>query len=105
MIGQNGRGVGYIDVDLLAGEKHLAATTDSDGAAVFPDVPNAHAAGFEVRVYSVQAGPFEIDPKNKDFYFEINGDAIQQVLFKDERLAVEGDRLVMTHWKEGPPMH
>ena len=104
VIGQNGRGVANIDVELLAGKEHLEARTDSDGAAVFPDVPNVHAVGFEVRVYSVEAGPFEIDPKNKDFYFEINGDAIQQVLFKDERLAIEGDSLVMTHWKEGPPM-
>ena len=105
VIGKNGSGVAYIKVQLTAGDQHLEATTDSDGAAVFPDVANARAVVFEVRVYSVEAGPFEINPSHKDFYFEINGDAIQQVLFKDERLTIEGKDLVMTHWKEGPPMH
>jgi hypothetical protein len=104
VMGKNGRGVANIRVGLQTADKPLEATTDSDGAAVFPDVPNAHAVTFEVRVYSVEAGPFKIDPSNRDFYFEINGDAIQQVLFKDEPLAIEGKALMMTHWKEGPPM-
>ena len=105
VIGKNGRGVANIGVQLLAGGERLEATTESDGAAVFRDAPNARAVAFEVRVYSLEAGPFEINPSHKDFYFEINGDAIQQVLFKDERLAIDGKSLVMTHWKEAPPMH
>ena len=105
VLGKDGKGIPNIDVRLLAGGEPLEARTDSDGAAVFPDPPKAHAVAFEVRVYSLEAGPFEINPSNKDFYFEINGDAIQQVLFKDERLAIEGKGLVMTYWKEGPPMH
>lgn len=104
VMGKNGHGVANIKVGLQTADKPLEATTDSDGAAVFPDIASAHAVTFEVRVYSVEAGPFKIDPTNKDFYFEINGDAIQQVLFKNEHLAVEGRSLVMTHWKDGPPM-
>ncbi len=105
VIGKNGKGIANIRVKLEGAEKPLDATTDSDGAAVFPDVGKPEGVSFEVRVYSLEAGPYKIDHTNKDFYFEINGDAIQQVVFKDERLAVDGKTLVMTHWKDGPPMH
>jgi len=104
VIGKNSKGIPNIKIKLLTGGEPIEATTDSDGAAVFPDAPKAHAVAFEVRVYELEAGPFEIDHANKDFYFEINGDAIQQVLFKNERLTIEGNGLVMTHWKSGPPM-
>jgi hypothetical protein len=56
-------------------DQHFEATTTSDGAAVFPDVANARAVPFEVRVCAIEAGPFKINPSHKDFYFEINGDA------------------------------
>lgn len=104
VIGKNGKGIPNIDVRLLAGGEPLEARSDSDGVAVFEDVPKAHAVAFEVRVYSLEAGPYKIDPSHKDLYFEINGDAIQQVLFKNEHLAIEGKGLLMTHWKEAPPM-
>jgi hypothetical protein len=105
VIGKNGKGIPNIDVRLLAGGEPLEARTDPDGMAMFPDAPKAHAVAFEVRVYSIEAGPFKIDPSHKDYYFEINGDAIQQVLFKNERLTIDGNALVMTYWKGGPPMH
>jgi hypothetical protein len=57
-----------------------------------------------VRVYSIEAGPFNIDPSNKDFYFEINGDAITQVLFKYEPLDIDGKALVMKYWNEQSPI-
>src|ERR1035437_3201314 len=98
VMGKNGRGVANIRVELKAGDEHFEATTDSDGAAVFPDAKGARAVSFEVRVYSVRAGPFEGNPSDRDFYFEINGDAITQVLFKNERLAIEEKGLVMKHW-------
>ena len=105
VIGKNGKGVPNIHVQLQTNGKPIEATTDSEGAAVFPDAPDATAVAFEVRVYQLEAGPYKIDPKDKDFYFEINGDGIQQVLFQDEHLAIDGKGLVMTHWKEGPAMH
>jgi hypothetical protein len=104
VLGPDGKGVENIDVHLLTAGKPLEARTDSDGAAVFPDEPKAHAVAFEVRVYQVEAGPLEIDPTKKDFYFEINGDAVTQVLFKDERLAIDGTTLVMRHWDSDKPM-
>ena len=104
VINKNGHGVENIQVALQAANQHFDATTTSDGAAVFPDVANARAVSFEVRVYSIEAGPFKIDPSHKDFYFEINGDAISQVLFKDERLAIDGKDLVMKYWNEKQPI-
>ena len=104
VIGKNGKGVANITVGLQTAGEPLEAMTDSDGAAVFPDVASARAVTFEVREYWLKAGPFKIDPSNKDYYFEINGDAIQQVRFKNESLAIEGKDLVMTHWKDAPAM-
>jgi hypothetical protein len=104
VINKNGHGVENIQVALQAANQHFDAKTTSDGAAVFPDVANAHAVSFEVRVYSIEAGPFKIDPSHKDFYFQINGDAISQVLFKDERLAIDGKVLVMKYWNEEQPI-
>ncbi len=105
VMGKNGHGVANIRVALKAADQHFEATTDSDGAAVFPDAKGARAVSFEVRVYSVEAGPFEGSASDRDFYFEINGDAITQVLFKNERLAIEDKGLVMKHWNEDKPMH
>jgi hypothetical protein len=103
VMGKNGKGVENIDVYMLAGSPEpLEARTDSEGAAVFPDDPKAHAVAFEVRVYELQTKPFEIDPKNKDFYYEINGEAITQVLFKDEKLAIDGTSLIMKRDPDHP---
>ncbi len=104
VLGQNDKGVENIDVHLLTAGKALDGRTDSEGAAVFPDDPKARAVAFEVPVYQIATKPYEIDPKNKDFYFEINGDAITQVSFKDERLAIDGTTLVMKHWDPKEPM-
>jgi hypothetical protein len=43
-------------------------------------------------------------PSDNDFYFEINGDAITAVLFKDEALAIDGNDLVMKYWNAEQPM-
>jgi hypothetical protein len=98
VLGKNGRGVPHIRVTLHAAGGDSEATTTDDGAAVFPDVAKPRAVSFEVRVYELQAGPFDINPAHKDIYFEINGDAIQQVLFADEPLQIEDTSLVMKHW-------
>jgi hypothetical protein len=103
VIGKNGHGVENIQVAIQAGEKHLEARTSSDGVAEFPDVENARTATFEVPVYSITAGPFAINPSRHDFFFEINGDAITQVLFTDEHLAIEGKELVMKFWNDRQP--
>jgi hypothetical protein len=104
VMGRNGHGVENIQVALQAADRHFEATTDSHGAAEFPNVANAGTVAFEVRVYSIKAGPFAINPSHNDFYFEINGDAITQVLFKDEPLAIDGKDLVMKYWNDEQPM-
>ena len=104
VIGKDGHGVENIQVALQTVDQHFEATTTSDGAAVFPGVANARAVAFEVPVYSIKAGPFEIKPSDNDFYFEINGDAITEVLFKDEELAIDGKDLVMKYWNQEQPM-
>ena len=104
VIGKDGHGVENIQVALQTVDQHLEATTSSDGAALFPGVANARAVAFEVPVYSIKAGPFEIKPADNDFYFEINGDAITVVLFKDEELAIDGKDLVLKYWNQAQPM-
>lgn len=104
VMGKNGRGVPNIHVGLQAGEQHLEATTDADGAATFPDTAKPKAVDFEVRVYSLQAGPYDVNPAQRDFYFEINGDTITQVFFKDEPLAIDGNALIMKHGDSPQPM-
>jgi hypothetical protein len=102
---KNGRGVPHIRVTLHAAGGGSEATTNAEGAAVFPDVANPRAVSFEIRVYDVHAGPFEINPSHKDVYFEINGDAIQQIFFADERLKIDGKTLVMKHRGDDRLMH
>jgi hypothetical protein len=105
VIGMNGHGVENIQVTLQAADQHLEATTNPDGAVEFPDLVHADSVAFEVPVYSIKTGPFAIGPSQHDFYFEINGDAIARVLFKDERLAIDGKDLVMKYWNDEKPMH
>ena len=105
VLGQNGKGVEHIEVHLLAGGEPLEAHTDADGAAVFPDEPSARSIALEIRVYQVEAGPFPMKASDKDYYFELDGDAVQQVLFENEKLAVDGHTLIMTHWGQDHPIH
>ena len=104
VLGKDGHGVENIQVALQTVDQHLEATTTSDGSALFPGVANAQAVAFEVPVYSIKAGPFQIKPYDTDFYFEINGDAITAVLFKDEELVIDGKDLVLKYWSEEQPM-
>ena len=104
VVGKDGHGVENIEVALQTVDQHFEATTTSDGAALFPDAADARTVAFEVPVYSIKAGPFEIKPSDNDFYFEINGDAITGVLFKDEELAIDGKNLLMKYWNAENPM-
>ena len=59
---------------------------------------------FAIPVYSLEAGPYDVSPTNNDFYFEINGEAITRVNFKDERLRIDGKALEMRFWNPEQPM-
>ena len=104
VMGKDGHGVENVQVALQAADEHFDARTTSTGVAVFPYVAEKRAVTFEVPVYSIKAGPFEINASNNDFYFEIDGDAITQVFFKDEQLVIDGNDLLMKYWNEEHPI-
>jgi hypothetical protein len=104
VIGKDGHGVENIQVVLQAADQNFEATTTSDGAADFPAAANPRAVAFEVPVYSGKAGPFVLNPSQHNFYFEINGDAIAQVFFTDEQLAIDGKDLIMKYWNDQQPI-
>ena len=96
VIGQDGKGVENIDVYLLAEGEPLHLKTDDKGLAAFPDAPKAHAVGFEIRVYDVATKPFAIDAEHKDYYFALNGGAVTELRFEGDKLAIDGNALVLT---------
>jgi len=108
VLGMSGKGVENIDTYLLtsdvphAGDDPQNARTDEHGVAAFPDDPKARAIVLEVRVYEAQSAPFKIDPAKKDYYFEINGEAMTETLFKDERLTIDGKALIMKRVPDQP---
>jgi hypothetical protein len=104
VVAKNGRPVEHIDVALQTGEGVFEGRTDSDGVALIPQARQAKAAVLRVRVYSVESEPFELNPAHNEVSFEIDGDAITQVLFQDERLALEGTSLVMRFFDKERPM-
>jgi hypothetical protein len=95
-----GAGVQRIEVTAVTASGDVRASTRQDGAAVFPGVRAARSLKLHVPVYEVDGGPFELDPSNNEFTIEINGGAITQVRFKDERLKVSGDSLEMRFWNK-----
>lgn len=101
----NGRAVPNIDVTLLTDKGQLEARTDSDGIAVFPKRSAARSAAFRVRVYNLETEPFDLNPAHDDFTFEIDGEAVTELRFTDERLTVNGKTLVMHYWGPDQDMH
>jgi hypothetical protein len=53
-------------------------------------------------VYDVATKPFAIDADHKDYYFALNGDAVTEMRFDGDRLAIDGNSLVLT--KQGESM-
>jgi hypothetical protein len=89
-------------IDTPAGK--AAARTADNGAAEFAGKTGARSAVIRLEVYELEAGPFALNPVHNDFYFEINGDAITRVPFKDEPLKIDGTTLVMTHFGADHPL-
>jgi hypothetical protein len=104
VIDKNGQGVENVQVTLRVASQGFDARTTSDGMAVFPYAAKPRSVTFEVPVYSIKVGPFEINASDNDFYFEIDGDAIAQVFFNDEQLVIDGNDLVMMYWNEEQPI-
>jgi len=98
VVGQNGHGVPNIDVTLVTKDGKLDARTDSDGIAMFPKTNAPVGAAFEVRVYKLKTEPYELNSAHDDFTFEINGEAITELRFTDERLIVNRNALISHDW-------
>ncbi len=100
----NGQAVPNIMVILQTPDDNLEGRTDQDGVAFFPQAREAKAVWLVVRVYQLEAGPYAVTAGHNDLHFEINGEAITRVLFKDERLRIDGKALEMRFWNKDQPM-
>ncbi len=69
--------------------------------ARFPEVRSARSLVIRVPVYNVEF-PIELNPAHNDF--EINGAAITQVRFKEERLRIDGKTLELRFWDKDKAM-
>lgn len=100
----NGQAVPNIDVLMKADDEAKKSRTSSDGAALFPPAGKVREVRFSTPVYNLEAGPFPLDPGRNEYYFEINGEAITTVRFRDEKLSIDGRNLVMRYWGAEHPM-
>ena len=93
-----------IDVVIVTPAGRAAGRTGDDGSVEFADKSGATTAFLHIRVYDVQAGPFALDPKQNEYDFELNADAVTRVPFKDERLKQDGTILILLHYGADHPM-
>jgi hypothetical protein len=100
----NGRGIEHVEVALRSADGDREAKTGNDGAALFAPVKQPRDVMFRIPVYHFEAGPFELNRAHNDFLFEIHGEAITQVRFHDERLAIQGSSLMLGYWNQDEPM-
>jgi uncharacterized protein len=101
---KNAKGQPVENIEVLlrtASGEHEARTRD-EGTALF-ESREGRSVVLRVPVYSFEAGPFDINPAHNDFSFEINGEAITQVRFRDERLAIDGKDLILRYWNADKP--
>jgi hypothetical protein len=91
----NGAPVEHIDVVLRTANGEVKGRTTGEGVVFFGEAKQPREAFFSVRVYGVEAGPFPLNPAHNEFHFEIDGEAITQTHFKNERLKIEGKTLIL----------
>jgi hypothetical protein len=104
VLAPNGRGVQHLDVKVGTSSGDVTARTSDEGLASFRVKGSPLSVSIHVPVYDVEAGPFEIAPGANDVWLEINGDAITQLQFRNERLRLVNGALEMTYWKGGKPL-
>jgi hypothetical protein len=95
VVGPGGQKVPDIEVKVTTARGPLTGRTDSDGIAVFENAAEVKSVEFEIPVFEFRSGPLEVNAAHNDFTFEINGEAITEVQFKDERLTIDGASIVM----------
>ena len=104
VMGQNGRPVSNIDLGLHTARGDAGARTSAESAAEFPQAGRPLALSFRIAVYNPETGPFEVNSAHHDSYFEINGDALTQVHFENERVPIEGKGQLLHYWDEDKPV-
>ncbi|MBN9662772.1 MAG: hypothetical protein J0H49_31530 [Acidobacteria bacterium] len=100
----NGQAVPHIRVAVKAEEGVQESKTSNEGAALFPRSSQVREVKFSVPVYGLEAGPFRLDPARNEYYFEINGESITTVRFKEEKLLIDGKDLLLHYWNANRPM-
>jgi hypothetical protein len=106
VVGPTGAVAPDIEVVLVAAKARLEGRTDSAGVASFQKTAGLRGVEFVIPEFEFHAGPYDLNPAHNDFTFEINGMAITEVQFKDERLTIEKGTepgakaaLVMHRWQ------
>ena len=100
----NGRPVPNIDVLLKTDTEDVKERTDQQGVAVFLRSLKVQNIRFHIRVYDFESDSFPVEASKNEYQFEINGEAITQVKFKDERLEIDDKCLKMLFWRSDKPM-
>ncbi|HEY3739734.1 MAG TPA: hypothetical protein VGL53_07815 [Bryobacteraceae bacterium] len=102
VVGPRGAKVPNIEVRVTGAKGPVAGRTDSEGIASFEDATSVTAVEFQIPEMQFEAGPYTVNPAHHDYTFEINGEAITEMEFKDEKLTIDGNAVVM-HQFNGHP--
>lgn len=100
----NGQPVPHIRVAVKSDDGVKESKTSNEGAALFPRSGQVREVRFSVPVYGLEAGPFRLDPAQNEYHFEINGESITTVRFKEEKLLIDGKDLLLRYWGGDRPM-
>jgi hypothetical protein len=100
VVAPNGRGVPHMDVSLGP----VKTRTDQEGVADFPIKAAPKSVSLHVPVYDVDGGTFDVTAGSNEVWFEINGEAITTLRFKDERLKSANGVLEFTFFKGDKPL-
>jgi len=103
--GPSGAPADHIDVGVKTAEGYVNATTDDSGVATLATKSPVSAVAFRIAVYDYAAGPFPVNPQHNEFQFEIDGEAITRVPFRNERLKINGTTLEMRFWNRDKVMN
>ena len=104
VLGPKGNGAENIDVVLTTDQGVVRGHTSGDGLAAFERAEGAKSARIEIPVYEFVSEAVTLNPDHNEFWFEINGEAITRMDFKDERLLIEDGALVMRKRGADRPM-
>ncbi len=100
-----GRGISLVQVVLRDKQGKLyERTTQDDGKAAFEEAGVPQSVRLGVDMFDVVAGPFDLDATKSDFDFEIDVEAISQIVFSHERLELDGHDLLFRYRNPPHPM-